>query len=70
MKNNIVINLNENGISTVCCIVNGEEIELTLTEYEEVEILRKIAIILLTKLPYEEMKEPRKELLKTFLNSL
>jgi preprotein translocase subunit SecD len=64
MESNIVINLNENGISTVCCTVNGEEIELNLTEDEEVEILRKITIILLTKLPYEEMKKHMKTFLK------
>jgi hypothetical protein len=54
MESNIVINLNENGISTVCCTVNGEKIEFTLTGDEEVELLRKVTVILLTKLPPEE----------------
>jgi hypothetical protein len=53
MESNIVINLNENGISTVCCTVNGEKIEFTLTGDEEVELLRKVTVILLTKLPPE-----------------
>jgi hypothetical protein len=53
----IVINLNENGTSTVCCTVNGEKIEFTLTEDEEVELLRKVTVILLTKLPPDSSYE-------------
>jgi hypothetical protein len=55
MEGNITINLKENGISTICCISNDEEILFNLTEDEEVELLRKIAVILLTKLSPEEM---------------
>jgi hypothetical protein len=49
--------LKENGISTVCCISNDEEILFELTEDEEVELLRKIAVILIAKLSPEEVKK-------------
>jgi hypothetical protein len=64
MEGNITINLKENGISTVCCISNDEEILFDLTEDEEVELLRKIAVILLTKLSPEEMKKHLHKFLK------
>jgi hypothetical protein len=41
MEDNIIIKLKENGISTVCCISNDEEILFDLTEGE---LLRKIAV--------------------------
>jgi hypothetical protein len=49
--------LKENGISTVCCVSNDEEILFDLKDDEEVELLRKIAVILLTKLSPEEVKK-------------
>jgi hypothetical protein len=64
MESNIVINLNENGISTVCCTVNGEKIEFTVTGDEEVELLRKVTVILLTKLPPEEAHKHLNKFLK------
>jgi hypothetical protein len=57
MEGNITINLKENGISTVCCVSNDEEILFDLKDDEEVELLRKIAVILLTKLSPEEVKK-------------
>jgi hypothetical protein len=57
MEGNIIINLKENGISTVCCISNDEEILFDLKDDEEVELLRKIPVILLTKLSPEEVKK-------------
>jgi hypothetical protein len=62
MESNIVINLDENGISTVCCTVNGEKIEFTGDE--EVELLRKVTVILLTKLPPEEAHKHLNKFLK------
>jgi hypothetical protein len=56
IQGNITINLKENGISTVCCISNDEEILFDLKD-DEVELLRKIAVILLTKLSPEEVKK-------------
>jgi hypothetical protein len=64
MESNIVINLNENGISTVCCTVNGEKTEFTLTGDEEVELLRKVTVMLLTKLPPEEAHKHLNRFLK------
>jgi hypothetical protein len=60
MEGNITINLKENGISTVCCISNDEEILFDLTE-GEVELLRKIAVILISP---EEVKEHVHKFLK------
>jgi hypothetical protein len=64
MESNIVINLNENGISTVCCTVNGEKIEFTLTGDQEVELLRKVTVTLLRKLPPKEAHKHLNKFLK------
>jgi hypothetical protein len=64
IEGNITINLKETGISTVCRISNDEEILFDLTEGEEVELLEKIAVILLTKLSPEEVKKHLHKFLK------
>jgi hypothetical protein len=44
--------------------VNGEKIEFTLTGDEEVELLRKVTVMLLTKLPPEEAHKHLNKFLK------
>lgn len=64
MEGTITIKLEENRISAVCCILNDEETLFDLTEDEEIELLRKIAVILLTKLSPEEVKKHLYKFLK------
>jgi hypothetical protein len=64
MDTKITLSSNRNGVSNLCYKVNEEETKIDLTPDEEIELLRKISVIILTKLPPEVAHKHLKKFLK------